>query len=468
MKEVRLEKVGLPIYPFFDEKKETSKLQIDRNSSRKLVGSNLENPDTGLLNSSSCYKSGEVTKDSVEDKKMLHSFKIKSLELTRNFLNEDDRLQRFLNLLSHKSKTYSSKISSCNCSNKNLTNINFFTVPLNLSRRILNRQGAGYLDDAVAMITSAAADRFLATTIRCALACRDRRIAGSKLSSGKLKSHHNLRKRQIDKIEIEGEKNSRDNFDESQTIKSFSLSEKNTNRSREVSNTILKKKPSKIGEMKKSKTNIPSLNSNTNISTLEDEHEMKTETLYGDSHNGSMGENNCVDNPSKYYKDKKNIKKEDNYYEYYYGLTNEDLSIDLNHRVNYNKMYKFDLERLNSNTLLLRDFYRPLSAWGIDTKEYSSFFLPSDKINKKSDFKQNNRSGKDYINLEVEEGFKSKSGIRNIHGENIDRIHKVEQSNISATTTLTGCLPTHSLMSKVTPESGLKMRSEVLLTKNEL
>merc|ERR1712227_278106 len=138
--------------------------------------------------------------------------------------------------------------------------------------------------------------------------------------------------------------------------------------------------------MKKIKTDISSLNSKLDISSLEDEYEKKTETSYGDSHKRDIGVDNFVISPSKYYNEKNNFnKKEENYYEYYYGLTNEDLSIDLNHRVSYNKMYKIDMEKVNTNTLLLRDFYRPLSAWGIDAKEYSSFFLSPDKINKDSD-----------------------------------------------------------------------------------
>jgi len=48
-----------------------------------------------------------------------------------------------------------------------------------LSRRMLQRQGVGYLDETVAAVTSAAADRFLATVLQQSIACRDQRIKGA-------------------------------------------------------------------------------------------------------------------------------------------------------------------------------------------------------------------------------------------------------------------------------------------------
>ena len=57
------------------------------------------------------------------------------------------------------------------------------TVPTSLARRMLHRQGVGYLDETVAMLTAAAADRFLATVLQQGVACRDRRVAGRELSN---------------------------------------------------------------------------------------------------------------------------------------------------------------------------------------------------------------------------------------------------------------------------------------------
>jgi hypothetical protein len=66
------------------------------------------------------------------------------------------------------------------------------TVPTALSRRMLHRQGAGYYDGTVAAITSAAADRFLATVLQQAVACRDQRLKGTEIarqSARKRKRH---------------------------------------------------------------------------------------------------------------------------------------------------------------------------------------------------------------------------------------------------------------------------------------
>jgi hypothetical protein len=52
------------------------------------------------------------------------------------------------------------------------------TVPTALSRRILQREGVGYLDSTVAVLASAMADRFLATLIHQSVVCRDHRLKG--------------------------------------------------------------------------------------------------------------------------------------------------------------------------------------------------------------------------------------------------------------------------------------------------
>jgi hypothetical protein len=62
------------------------------------------------------------------------------------------------------------------------------TVPTALSRRILHQQGAGYLDTTVAAVVSAAGDRFLATVLQQALACRNQRLKGAELVRGAQRS----------------------------------------------------------------------------------------------------------------------------------------------------------------------------------------------------------------------------------------------------------------------------------------
>jgi hypothetical protein len=46
---------------------------------------------------------------------------------------------------------------------------------------MLQRQGVGYLDDTVAVLASASADRFLATVLQQAVACRNQRLKGAEL-----------------------------------------------------------------------------------------------------------------------------------------------------------------------------------------------------------------------------------------------------------------------------------------------
>lgn len=56
------------------------------------------------------------------------------------------------------------------------------TVPTALSRRMLHRQGVGYLDSTVASVVSASADRFLATVLQQSIACRDQRLNGARMA----------------------------------------------------------------------------------------------------------------------------------------------------------------------------------------------------------------------------------------------------------------------------------------------
>lgn len=56
------------------------------------------------------------------------------------------------------------------------------TVPTALSRRMLQRQGVGFIDSTVAAVTSASADRFLATVLQQSIACRDSRLKGAAIA----------------------------------------------------------------------------------------------------------------------------------------------------------------------------------------------------------------------------------------------------------------------------------------------
>jgi hypothetical protein len=86
-------------------------------------------------------------------------------------LTEDQLLERFVQQLHDRD-------------DNRVDSIGAPTVPTSLSRRILNRQGVGYIDGTVGAVVSAAADRFLATVLQQGLACRDERLKGAELIRG--------------------------------------------------------------------------------------------------------------------------------------------------------------------------------------------------------------------------------------------------------------------------------------------
>lgn len=87
---------------------------------------------------------------------------------------EDQQMQRFLNRMQRRDDAQQLIVDSSSGP----------TVPTALSRRMLHRQGVGYLDDSVAAIASASADRFLATLLHQAVACRDQRLKGAEMAKG--------------------------------------------------------------------------------------------------------------------------------------------------------------------------------------------------------------------------------------------------------------------------------------------
>ena len=85
--------------------------------------------------------------------------------------SEDAQMQRFIHRMQRRNDSHPIGDS-----------ISGPTVPTALSRRILNKQGVGYLDETVAAVISASADRFLATVLQQGMACRDQRLKGAFLA----------------------------------------------------------------------------------------------------------------------------------------------------------------------------------------------------------------------------------------------------------------------------------------------
>jgi hypothetical protein len=94
---------------------------------------------------------------------------------TATLLSDDAQMERFINRLQRRD-------DSQPFVGNDPTGFMGPTVPTALSRRMLQRQGVGYLDSTVASVVSASADRFLATVLQQAIACRDQRLKGAAMS----------------------------------------------------------------------------------------------------------------------------------------------------------------------------------------------------------------------------------------------------------------------------------------------
>lgn len=116
--------------------------------------------------------------------------------------SHDESLSRFLNLLSTSGTEATTNdhtnpapgATSASTSNEPQPT-HSFTVPPSLSRRMLNRQGCGYIDPNVSNVASLAADRFLANIFHHASVCRDRRMKGQDLLERRRSDERRIRKR---------------------------------------------------------------------------------------------------------------------------------------------------------------------------------------------------------------------------------------------------------------------------------
>lgn len=99
-----------------------------------------------------------------------------------SLLSEDAQIERFLNRLERRDR----KVTNAYHHNhrhhhhkESFPSMHGPTVPTALSRRMLHRQGVGYLDETIASVVSSSADRFLATVLQQSIACRDQRLKGA-------------------------------------------------------------------------------------------------------------------------------------------------------------------------------------------------------------------------------------------------------------------------------------------------
>lgn len=219
---------------------------------------------------------------------------------------EDELMQRFLQQLQHRDDSRAESKSGP-------------TVPTALSRRILQKQGVGYLDDTVGAIASAAADRFIATVLQQAIACRDQRLKG--VEEAKEAAKH--RKRHLEHYQADQ--------DDRERRKTEILLQRGKNNLAviEAAETLKKEKaaaaaagPSEDGDVKtKKKKSAAALNgANKRKRSEEDGDE---EASYD------------------------SIDEEEEYYQEYYG----------------NDVPNVDDEDDEDDMIILRDIVQPLEAW---------------------------------------------------------------------------------------------------------
>mmetsp|Transcript_32158 Transcript_32158/g.63686 ORF Transcript_32158/g.63686 Transcript_32158/m.63686 type:complete len:624 (+) Transcript_32158:624-2495(+) len=261
------------------------------------------------------------------------------------------------------------------------------TTPQNLSRRVLNRQGVGYLDDAVSLITSALSDRFLATVLVQAMACRDRRIEGNKakLSEMKARKRHQRRvfeqRRRRDK-KMACEKGKRRRLAEESVADAENIEREGPAASGSATATSQTKKK-------------PSATSAKSSTAAKSSISIKSSTLPSggttDAVNGCAGPLFQLTDAQKekvteFQKQEADIDAEEDYYHSYLGKKAEDSDVEEgkdNHGVinsepddDANEYEEFEEDEESDEEeededeqhydLLLRDLVRPLSAWGFD------------------------------------------------------------------------------------------------------
>lgn len=233
---------------------------------------------------------------------------------------EDAQIQRFIHMLQQRDDLNPLADSSSGP-----------TVPTALSRRMLQRQGVGYLDDTVASVVSASADRFLATVLQQAVACRDQRLKGAEMARDA--ARHRKRHIQHYETDTDDRKRRREKMEET--------------KEKEYLKLIQTAEALKKGGANKS---------------IEEKAKLKKKKKDDDGANGSGSKNKHGEEDDESYD---SIDEEEEYYQEKLGEV---------------VVPKKDEEDEYDDTLLLKDLVRPLEAWdfhvvgkeSIETEEQES------------------------------------------------------------------------------------------------
>jgi hypothetical protein len=223
------------------------------------------------------------------------------------------------------------------------------TTPQNLSRRILHKQGVGFLDDAVSLLLSAASDRFLATVLTQATACRDRRLEGYKalLVERKARKRH---RRKVLKERIERERRCKEEID----------------KKRKEADEVIKEHE----EGKKAKA--PSLATGTGAAASTATEALSFSIKKAD-----------IDRMNEFRTDNAEMDAEEDYYHSCFGNKGDDDNAGEKDTLDEENEEESDDDDDSDDEiddkqydLLLRDIVRPLGAWGFDLTAKVGFDSP--------------------------------------------------------------------------------------------
>ena len=211
---------------------------------------------------------------------------------------QEEQLQKFLHRLQQREDHHAS------------------TVPTALSRRMLQRQGVGYLDDNVASVVSATADRFLATVLQQAVACRDQRLKGIEMAREEARyRRHHIQQHQADADDRKRRKLARQDASQKANLEAIAAADRLKAAGLTPNATTAISSPASKSKKKKKK-----------------------------------GENGDKSDDEMSYD---SLEEEEEYYQSYYGRgENGENSDD-------------EDEDENQDMLVLRDLERPLEAWDV-------------------------------------------------------------------------------------------------------
>lgn len=266
--------------------------------------------------------------------------------------SEDERMHRFLTLLSASSQETDEPPDTKPRASLSLATVTIGnsgappairrgpTVPTALSRRMLHRQGAGYLDDNVAAIASAAADRFLATVLQQAAACRDRRLKGEELAKRERRERRRHRKRR------------RAESDERRRKKAEEW------KKRRDKNLAAVRAADALAATKAAAGSSGSSSKSKSKKSKKANAQGNEPKIYGVTNGGKVP---SIPNVNHELSDD-SVDEEEDYYEDYYGEVKD--SAD-DSAASDDSEDDDDDDEDSRYALLLRDIQRPLAAWGV-------------------------------------------------------------------------------------------------------